>query len=126
MTDSIADFFQGLSQRGYERGLANVTGTVRFVINQRGHADEWCVRIDKGDLRVSAGSAGVDCGDPDCVISAARDVIGGIATGEVNPLAAMLRGDLLLSGDPELIAACRRLFGPPPRVPADAEREGVS
>ena len=56
MTDATADFFQGLSQRGYERGLANMTGTVRFVINQRGHTDEWCLRIDKGDLRVSAGS----------------------------------------------------------------------
>ena len=81
------------------------------------------MRIDQGDLRVSAGSGGVDCADPDCVVSAARDVFGGVATGEVNAMAAMLRGDLLLSGNAELIAACQWLFGPPPgSVPAEAGR----
>ncbi len=128
MTDATADFFDGLSRRGHEPRLANVRGTVRFVIDQSGHTDEWCLSIDHGALRVSAGAGGADCADPDCVVGAARDVFGGVATGEVNAMAAMLRGDLLLSGNAELIAACQWLFGPPPgaSVPAEAGRGRVS
>jgi SCP-2 sterol transfer family len=110
MSDRTADFFQELSTRGREPRLRNVTGTVRFDVTQDGRTEQWWLRIDRGDVRVSTGGAETDRPDPDCVMGAQRTVFDGVVTGEVNAMAAMLRGDLAVQGDLALVVACQRLF----------------
>src|SRR5689334_6907573 len=126
MTDPTATFFEELGTRGHEPRLKVVTGTVRFDITQDGSTQHWWLRIDHGALRVSTGDAGPDGADADCVIEAGRPLFDGIATGRVNAMAAMLRGDLLLAGDPELLVSCQRLFptAPAPRPGEPAEVGG--
>jgi len=114
MSDATVAFFEELRARGHEPRLRNVTGTVRFDITEDGSTKLWWLAIDKGDLRVSTGEAGTDSTDPDCVIKTRRSLFDEIATGQVNALAAMLRGDVIVTGDPELLVACQPLFPPPP------------
>jgi hypothetical protein len=120
MSNPTAEFFQDLSARGREPALRNVTGTLRFDVTTQGHVEQWWVRLDRGELRVSTGSAGTDRADPDCLIETPRTVFDGIATGEVNAMAALLRGDLVAAGDPELLVAFQRLFPSGPRAGAGA------
>ena len=122
MTDPTAGFFLELGSRGHEPLLADVAAaTVRFDITRARHTDRWFLGIDKGDLAVST----VDDAQADCVISADRVLFDGIATGAVNAMAALLRGELSFDGDPELLVLCQRLFpGPPAGDPSSVGTEG--
>ncbi len=119
MTDPTADFFHELGTRGHERLLENATATVRFDISQGRRTDRWQLRVNHGDLAVSKGEA-----DADCVIGASRSLFDGIAGGEVNAMAALLRGELTVAGEPELLVLCQRLF--PGRPRSTAQRGGLS
>lgn len=105
MTDTMGRFFDGLGRRGFEPILADITATARFDIADDDGVDTWRVMIDKGHLAAAHGGM-----DADCVMSADRTIFDGIVDGRVNPLAALLRGELDVSGDPELLVACQRLF----------------
>jgi hypothetical protein len=123
MSDATADFFQSLSRHGREPALRNVTGTVRFDISQDDRQEQWWVHIDRGDLRVSTGGEQTGRADPDCVLETPRTVFDGIATGEVNAMAALLRGDIVAQGDPELLVTFQRLFPSRPQAGAGAPAE---
>jgi putative sterol carrier protein len=111
LTDPIAEFFHALRSRGHEPLVRDATATVRFDITQGKQTDRWCLGINQGDLQVSSG----DC-EADCVVGADRSLFNGLISGEVNAMAAMLRGELTVSGDPDLLVLCQRLFpGPPAR-----------
>jgi putative sterol carrier protein len=51
----------------------------------------------------------------DCTIRATKQVFDGVAGGEVNATAAVLRGALVVEGDPELLTLFQRLFPGPPK-----------
>ena len=108
MTDLTVMFFQRLSRRGHEPLLTDATATVRVDITQGNRTDGWLVRIDRGDVRVSNGDA-----ESDCVIGADRALFNGIVSGEANIMAALLRGELTVEGDPELLVLFQRLFPGP-------------
>jgi len=110
MTDATNDFFNELSRRGHEPMLNGLNATVRFDISHDGRTRSWRVDIRNGDISVSPGN-----GDADCVIAADQTVFDGIASGEVNAMTAMLRGELVVSGDLELVVTVQRLFPAPPR-----------
>jgi putative sterol carrier protein len=105
MADETADFFEELGKRGHEPLLEKATGTVRFDLIDKGRTARWKVAIKKGDLSVSRTN-----GDADCVVRADKNVFNGLVTGEVNPMAALLRGTIGVQGDPELIVLFQRLF----------------
>ena len=89
-----------------------------FDITQGRRTERWCLQINKGALNVSTD----EC-EADCVIGAARPLFDGIATGEVNAMAALLRGELAVSGEPELVVLCQRLFpGRPPATTKEGAR----
>jgi len=46
-------------------------------------------------------------------VRADKAVFNGMARGEVNPTAALLRGGLIAEGDPELLLRLQRLFPGP-------------
>jgi SCP-2 sterol transfer family len=125
MSNPTVEFFQNLSARGSEPSLANFTGTLRFDVTEDGRAEQWWVRIDRGVVRVSTGGAGTDPERADCVMETARTVFDRIVTGEVNAMAALLRGDLVAEGDPELLVAFQRLFPTGPKATAGAPAEVV-
>jgi hypothetical protein len=119
MATPTENFFEELSRRGHEPRLRRMTATVRFNISDGGRTAHWRVEIAQGDIRVSR-----DSGKGCCGISANRAVFDGIVTGQVNAIAAMLRGALWIDGDRETWILVQRLLpGPyPARRGASATR----
>jgi putative sterol carrier protein len=108
MTDSAAEFFGGLSDRGHEPLLEKAKGTVRFDLVEGGRTDRWLVTLDRGDLSVARKNAAADC-----IVRAERTRFDEMVTGDLNAMAAYLRGEVTLEGDPELLVLFQRIMPGP-------------
>ena len=116
MSDATEQFFEELGQRGHEPLVAKFSGRVRFDVVDGDHTDRWLVTIDKGDIAVSRdGETG------ECVVRADKALFDRLARGETNPMAAVLRGAVVCTGDIDLLLAVQRVFPGPPRSGARAE-----
>jgi putative sterol carrier protein len=116
---SAAEFFDDLSHRGHEPLLERVAATVRFDIIDGDRTEHRLVRINRGDIRVEVSDVPADC-----VIIARRAVCDDVVSGRTSALAALLRGEAAVEGDPELMVLMQRLF---PREPAtSAPRRAVT
>jgi ubiquinone biosynthesis protein UbiJ len=114
MADATAVFFDELARHGRVQLLGDAVGTLRFELVSGSRVEIWRVGLDHGDVSVSQ-----DEGDADCVVRGDKALFDGIASGEVNAMAALLRGALTFQGDPELLVRLQRLLpSPPPRVDA--------
>jgi putative sterol carrier protein len=111
MTDVTADFFEALPRRGPEPLLGSARGSLRFDLTSGSRVDRWLVSIDGGDLSISRKG-----GKADCVVRGQKAVFDRLASGELNPLVALLRGVLTAEGDPTLLVRFQRLFPDPRRT----------
>ena len=119
MGAAITDFLEELSRRGHEPQLEATTGTIRFELVKDGNQSErWFVSIDKGDVDVSHRS-----GKADCTVRGPEKLLDGMASGEVNPLAAVLRGEVFVDGDTRILVRFQGLFPGPPRKAARKSRK---
>jgi putative sterol carrier protein len=109
--DTTTAFFDALAQRGYEPLLRKLSGEVRFEIADGKRVERRSVSVEKGQISVSGRGSGGQS-----VIRADRAVFGRIAAGELNPVAAVLRGELAIEGDWRLLVLVQRLFPGPPRA----------
>lgn len=107
--DPTERFFEELRQRGNEPLLRKLSGSVRFDILDGKRVTRSYVRVDRGQISVSGRGSGGQS-----VIRADRAVFGKIAGGELNPVAALLRGELHMEGDWRLLVLVQRLFPGPP------------
>jgi putative sterol carrier protein len=103
--DLVVEFFAGLAERGHVHPLRRCTGSVRFDIVSPAAVDHWRVEIAKGDVTVAR-----DAGPADAVVRADKAVIEGLLRGEVNAVAATLRGVVVVEGDWDLVLMSQRLF----------------
>src|SRR5262245_66084175 len=99
MADATADFFERLAERDHEPLLEKTSGSVLFELTKGQQTDRWLVSIDKGDIGVSRKG-----GRADAPVRARTDVLEGVARGEVNAMAALLRGALAGAGNGALSA----------------------
>ena len=86
--------------------LDGVRGTARFDFVRNAKIDRRLVAVNAGTASVSRANV-----DADCVVLIDKAPSDGIACGEVNAMAALLRGELSADGDLELL---QRLFPGPP------------
>jgi putative sterol carrier protein len=105
MTDATTEFFRELGARGHEPRLEKVKASLRFDLKNGRRTARWLVAIDRGDIAVSRENL-----DADCVVRADRALFDEIATGETNPVTAVLRGAMEVEGDRELLVLFRRIF----------------
>jgi hypothetical protein len=109
-SDSTAEFFEELGSRGHEPLLGKATGSARFDVLDAGRTQRWLLTIDKGDIGVSRRNAAADC-----VVRADKAFFDRAVAGERNFLAAVLRGEVGIEGDPKLLVLLQRLFPRPSR-----------
>jgi putative sterol carrier protein len=102
-------FFAELGERGHEPLLEKAKGTVRVELRRGRQVDRWLVAIDRGDVSVSHRNVAADV-----TLRTTRELFDGLASGEVNTMAAVLRGAVEFEGDPELLVLFQRLFPGPP------------
>jgi putative sterol carrier protein len=105
------EFFSELERRGREPLLQDATGTVRFDLVRGDEVEHWLVSLNAGDATVSRANVGADC-----VVRTDKALFDGIARGEVSAMAALLRGELTVDGDLELLQLFQRLFPGPSRA----------
>ena len=108
--DATSRFFDELAARGHEPALEQSSGTIRFDLADGEQTLHWLVSIEKGDISVSRRDANADC-----LVHADMALFDGIASGEVNAMAAVLRGAFEFEGDTGLLLAFQRLLPGPPR-----------
>jgi putative sterol carrier protein len=109
MTDATTEFFDGLAERGHEPLLEKATGTVRFELVNGKKTERWLLAVDKGDLTVSHKNAGADC-----TIRTDKRSFEEMAAGRMNATAAVLRGQVAVEGNWELMVLFQRLLPGPP------------
>jgi putative sterol carrier protein len=109
-SDPTARFFAELAERGHEPLLRKASGSMRFDVVAGRRTRRWLVSVDKGALAVTEGDA-----DATCVIRADQAVFDKVASGRLNAVAAVLRGELTVTGDWRLLVRLQRLFPSPPR-----------
>ena len=106
--DLTAEFFDELASRGHEPLLRKVTGSARFDVVAGERTERWLVTIDKGDICVSRGNTPADA-----VLRANKGSFDRVVAGELNLMAAVLRGEVAVEGDPRLLVRLQRLFPRP-------------
>jgi putative sterol carrier protein len=109
-TSPIDQFFATLRDRGHEPLLEKVSGTVRFDVGHGQQTDHWMITIRNGDVTVTREDA-----DADAVVRVARHIFEQLATGQMNAMAALLRGQVAAEGNLELPVLVQRLLPGPPR-----------
>jgi putative sterol carrier protein len=111
MTEATPEFLRELAARGHEPALERATGTLRFDLTGGERTTRWMITIERGDVAVSRRNAKADC-----VVRLDRVLFDGIGSGQVNAMAAVLRGAIDVEGDRGLLLAFQRLFPGPPRT----------
>lgn len=108
-------FFERLTVAGQDPRFSKVCGSVRFDIRDGGHLEQWLLDIDHGRMRVTRSG-----GPATTVIQVSSQLAEAMARGEVNGLAAITRGGIMVDGDLALALRIGRLF---PREPGPPQRD---
>jgi hypothetical protein len=108
VTDVIAELFDRLARRGHEPLLGKASGTLRLDLANGARTEHWLLTMRRGSVEVSRTK-----GDADCVAHVERALFERLVAGEANALAALLRGQIVLEGNPELLVMVQRLFPGP-------------
>ncbi|MGW4500063.1 SCP2 sterol-binding domain-containing protein [Micromonospora sp. NPDC004336] len=123
MVDATTRFLEDLDRRDYEPLLAKSSGTLRLDLNEGARTTHWLLRIDRGRVRVSQEDQ-----EADTVVGASPELFEDLASGREDGVAALLRGDMTVTGDLRLVLQLERLFPSPPdthgprrRFPAERE-----
>ncbi|WBC15440.1 SCP2 sterol-binding domain-containing protein [Micromonospora sp. WMMA1998] len=105
---SIDAFFDRLRRNGADDRLVKVSGSVRFDIHDDRGVRHWRLDIDRGRLRVTE-----DDNPASTVIRMSQQTAEALATGEMNGLAAINRGEIMVDGDLALALRLGRLLPAP-------------
>ena len=108
MSSPTAEFFDGIAERGREPGLGRTTGSIRFDLTRDGTVEHWRVQFRRGATSVLH-----DTAPADCIVQANASLFDDLARGRANAMAALLRGQLVTEGSPELLIRFQRLFPNP-------------
>ncbi|MFI7434536.1 SCP2 sterol-binding domain-containing protein [Micromonospora haikouensis] len=109
MLDATTTFFEELDRRGYEPLLVKTSGTIRFDLHEGPQTTHWLVTVDRGRMSVSQEDR-----EADTVVNTSPVLFEDLAAGREHGIAAILRGDMTVSGDARLVVQMERLFPGPP------------
>jgi putative sterol carrier protein len=121
MTNSTNDFFKDLRRRHHEPLLRNASGTLRFDLANAEGTETWYVTLKKGDITVSHKKA-----EADAVVTCDKSVFESMTSGELNAMAAALRGLVVARGDLGLVLTVARLFHGAPDTRSGAPAAGYA
>jgi putative sterol carrier protein len=110
MKDATTEFFSALEARRHEPLLEKARGTIRFDLKNGKQTTRWLIEIENGDVSISHRN-----GKADCVVRAKKSLFDGIAGGQQNAAAAVLRGEVGIEGDRGLLVRFQKLFPSPDR-----------
>ena len=98
------ELFDQLGGGFHDPRLRNASGSVRVDVREGKRTNRWFLTVDHGHVRVSRKS-----GRADAVVRADRETFQRALAGELNLMAAVLRGDVTLEGDTNVLVLVQRL-----------------
>jgi putative sterol carrier protein len=111
MADELEEFTEQLGYRGHLKLLERQSGAVLIELEDDGRTERWYVNVKRGDVSLSKSlPEGVSA--PDCVLRTKASTFKAVRTGELNLMAAVLRGLLSIEGNVALVVALQGLFRP--------------
>jgi putative sterol carrier protein len=110
--DASADFLERITSEPQPL-LRSVSGSLRFDITDGPVTTHTHLTIDHGVVTASH-----DAAPADVVAQMDKRVFDDIRTGRVNAVAATLRGEIAIDGNPRLLNILQRLFPGPSRSSA--------
>jgi putative sterol carrier protein len=108
MTDVAEQFLLSLADRGFQPLLQKTTGTLAVRLLDGSEVHEWLVAIAEGDVSARRGAV-----DADATLTVERSLFERMVQGRANAMAAMLRGEVTIEGDLDLLMAVQRVFPGP-------------
>jgi len=108
VTELGGELFVGLGEAGHVPLLKQASGTMLFELLGGQRIERWRVIVERGQVSVARGN-----GPADCVLRADRKLFARMAAGRVNAFAAVLRGEVMVEGDPRLLVLFQRLLPGP-------------
>jgi putative sterol carrier protein len=112
MAEPTKRFFAALANE-QQPLLRTTSGTMRCDLEDGERTEYWYVTIKKGDVTVSHKRAAADC-----VVSTDLATFEAILRGEMNAMAAVLRGLVSIQGRVRLVVALQALFTPSAGAPS--------
>jgi predicted lipid carrier protein YhbT len=106
--EATMQLFERIRRLGRVDALADVTGSLRFDIDQGGQTTQWTVAVHNGQISVEQHG-----GEADCVVQLSGELLAQMAIGRANAMAALLRGDMMVTGDVQLLVLLERLLPGP-------------
>ena len=111
MANELEEFTAQLGYRGHVALLESTSGTVLVELDDDGRRERWYVTVKRGDVSLSK-SLPKGASAPDCTLRTTTATFKAIRTGQLNLLAAILRGLLDIKGKVALMVALQGLFDP--------------
>lgn len=107
-SDPTARLFERISRLGRVDALAEVDGRLRFDVHEADRVEHRAIIVHRGQISVTD-----QVEDPDCVVDVDKDLFDRMAAGQSNAMTALLRGDMMVSGDVRLLVLLERLLPGP-------------
>jgi putative sterol carrier protein len=111
MAEEMDEFLTELGGQTHVRLLERASGTVLIELEDDGQTERWYVNVKRGDVSLSR-SMPRSASAPDCVLRTKASTFKAIRTGQLNLMAAVLRGLLSIEGRVALVVALQGLFRP--------------
>ncbi len=107
--DAIGQFFADLAQPGHLATLESESASLRFDVKDGASVQQWYVTVHDGDVAVT------HRGDPaDAVVTTDQPHLEAIMSGQMNAMAAVLRGVLDCQGSMAALVMFQRCLPGPP------------
>jgi len=107
-SDPTARLFERISRLGRVDALADVDGRLRFDVHHGDRVEHWAIIVQRGQVSVAH-----EVDDPDCVVDVDKALLDRMAAGQSNSMTALLRGDMMITGDVRLLVLLERLLPGP-------------
>jgi putative sterol carrier protein len=98
-------FFEEIAQRGHEPLMEKASGVLRVDLRNGEQVASWFLSFDHGDITVSR-----DGDEAECTVRMEGKVFDRVANGDTNAVTALLRGEVDVDGDIDLLTLFQRLF----------------
>jgi hypothetical protein len=107
-SDPTARLFERISRLGRVDALADVDGRLRFDVHVADRVEQKAIIVHHGQISVAH-----ELDDPDCVVDVDKELLDRMAAGQSNAMTALLRGEMMVSGDVKLLVLLERLLPGP-------------
>jgi putative sterol carrier protein len=117
MSGATSGFLAALASAEHDSSLGRADGTLRIELERAGKTERWFLDVRQGKVTVSRKRVPYDG-----TIRTSGALFDRMVRGEANAMTALLRGEIQVDGNAELLVLVQRLFPSPPATDEKAPK----